>query len=184
MQLNIFVPSLSLKVVLLLTTLAIALLTKQSSNNQPQLSPAVLLPGDTAIGTAAGDQTAPQISKGANGYLAVWQDSRGYLSGTSFNLPELPSYSEVFAARMDASGNLIDYSPIVLSRSQSSQLTPNVAWNGQHWLVTWQEVSLDQNDCSGCRIIKGVRVSADGEVIDFTPIRIGNPYENFSVIRL
>src|SRR3954471_22335128 len=35
----------------------------------------VLLPGDGAIGPAAFSQENPQIARGANGYLVVWEDS-------------------------------------------------------------------------------------------------------------
>ena len=68
------------------------------------LSPVQLLPGDTAIGPAAGNQESPCIARGGNIFLAVWADKRAVGSG-----------SDIYAARLDASGALLDPVPIVVS---------------------------------------------------------------------
>src|SRR6476661_8138674 len=64
-----------------------------SSSQAPPRANLALLPGDSAIGPAAGNQETPQIVAGGNGYLVVWEDSRtnyaGILDGA------LPSGGEV-----------------------------------------------------------------------------------------
>src|SRR5829696_7138160 len=81
-----------------------------------------LLPGDDAIGPAALDQDNPQIAAGAGGYLVVWEDSRGNHASYPGNaVPTDGSASgqtlkDIFAARLDANGNLIDPIPIAVSQ--------------------------------------------------------------------
>lgn len=183
MQLNIFVPSLSFKTVQLLTGLVVALLTSAHFNNPPQLSPAVLLPGDNAIATAMGNQTAPQIASGANGFLVVWQDNRsqiydspildtcGYWSGSGAG-----TNNDIYAARMDANGQLVDTTPIILTQSPTCQAGPSVAWNGQNWLVVWTSQKYDPFEI----VLEGVRVAPSGQVLDQTPILI-NRQASFSL---
>jgi len=45
---------------------------------------------------------------------------------------------DVYAARLDASGALLDATAIVVSRDFGSQQEPKAAWNGQNWLVVWE----------------------------------------------
>lgn len=175
MQLNIFVPSMSLKFALLLIGSVLAVLTSTTSNNQLQLSPTVLLPGDNTIYTAVGNQTAPQIAGGANGFLVVWQDNRSQIydapiidtcgfwrgSGAGTN-------NDIYAARMDANGQLVDTTPIILSQSPTCQSRPGVAWNGQNWLVVWTSQKDDPFEV----VLEGVRVAPSGQVLDQTPILI------------
>ncbi|MDX2040343.1 MAG: hypothetical protein SF097_03795 [Acidobacteriota bacterium] len=184
MQMNLFVSSFSLKTFVFLATLAVALLTGGQSNSQPQLSQPVMLPGDATVGDAAGGQGSQRISKGANGYLVVWQDARADLRGSYYIEYDLWPYSELLAARMDVNGNLIDYTPISITRNRTFYFKPDVVWNGRYWLITWQERVFDQSNCPWCFAIKGVRVSAEGIVVDSVPIQIGRPYEDFSVTDL
>ena len=75
-------------------------------------SPDGPLPGDLAAWAAVKQQDAPQIAKGGNGYLAVWTDMRSTLTSTGVNGPftgsGLGSMTDIYAARLDASGNAID----------------------------------------------------------------------------
>ena len=77
--------------------------------------------------------------------------------------PGLGTIMDIYAARLDASGNLIDTTPIVISQAGYIQSSPVVGWNGQNWLVAWStERATDRyaND------IMAVRVSPDGRVLD------------------
>ena len=184
MQFNLFISDLPLKVCVLLTGLFLAIASSFQSDSIPQLSPTYLLSGNSAINNAAGGQVSPQISKGSNGYLTVWQDYRGSLLDYSYNEYDLPAISELFAARLDVSGNLVDYTPIKIPAIRPFYYQPDIAWNGQHWLVTWQERRYDSNNCYGCFILNGVRVSEQGVVMDSTPIQLGPPSVDFSITSL
>ncbi|HEY0428140.1 MAG TPA: Ig-like domain-containing protein, partial [Pyrinomonadaceae bacterium] len=120
---------------------------------------------------AAGVQQQPNISKGANSSLAVWSDSRTSI----FRAPEYASDGQgggfdIYAARLDASGNLIDAAPIVVSEQLYDQSLPSVAWNGQNWLVAWRTPRL--NNQYNIDVV-GVRIAPDGAILDASPIVIG-----------
>ena len=98
--------------------------------------------------TRASWRTDPQ-------FLVVWDDSRG----TSL---------EVYGARVDASGTVIDPSGIdITNGAASTQEFPAVAWNGSHYLVAWQDLRAD---ASGD--VEAARLSATGTVLDPTGIPI------------
>ncbi|HEX9959533.1 MAG TPA: hypothetical protein VGB00_01205, partial [Pyrinomonadaceae bacterium] len=117
---------------------------------------------------AAGAQLQPQIAKGSNSSLAVWTDQRTvagrYVPSDSAGTG---SESDIYAARYDASGNLIDTTPIIVSQSVYEQFYPRVAWNGQNWLVVWVTRSISNPNV---QTVVGVRVSPEGAVLDATPI--------------
>jgi hypothetical protein len=117
---------------------------------------------------AAGAQLQPQIAKGSNSSLAVWTDQRTvagrYVPSDSAGIG---SESDIYAARYDASGNLIDTTPIIVSQSVYEQFYPRVAWNGQNWLVVWVTRSISNPNV---QTVVGVRVSPEGAVLDATPI--------------
>ena len=144
---------------------------------QPSLSNPAVLPGDAAISPAAGLQESPQVACGANGCLAVWTDDRASIrdfvrSGVYFG-EGLGTLIDIYAARLDTNGNLLDTMPIVISQAQYNQTSPRVGWNGQNWLVVWM------TEREGNRYyldVVGVRVSPGGAILDSTPIVI-NPAE-------
>ena len=56
---------------------------------------------------------------------------------------------DIYAARMDTAGNVIDTTPIIVSQAQHYQSQPHVGWNGENWLVAWtteRESNPYQND--------------------------------------
>ncbi len=131
----------------------------------PALSNILYLPGDSTLGPAAGDQTAPAIARGGDMMLAVWVDAStgaGAVSGIQGDL-------DVVAARLDATGQLIDQTPFVISRDAGYQRDPRVAWNGASWLVIWENQSPTEFFYQ--TEILAARVSPDGAVLDDAPIR-------------
>jgi len=119
---------------------------------------------------AAGIQLQPNIAKGANSSLAVWADRRTVLGRY---VPDdnagIGSDTDIYAARYDAQGNLLDTTPIVVAEAIYEQYYPRVAWNGQNWLVTW----ITKRKTNQFNIdILAVRVAPDGRVLDSTPIPI------------
>jgi hypothetical protein len=129
-----------------------------------------LLPGEDAIGPAALDQDNPQIAAGAGGYLVVWEDSRGNHASYPGNaVPTDGSASgqtlkDIFAARLDANGNLIDTIPLAVSQAPWDQTRPRVAWNGQYWLVVWN--TLRATSYSSTTDVAAARISPTGAVLD------------------
>lgn len=144
-----------------------------SSVEAQNLSPPAVLPGDAAHADAAGRQQKPHIARGSPGYLVVWEDNRSSLANAGINGPyfgrELGSMFDIYAARLDPSGALLDSTPIVISQAPYNQTYPHVAWNGTNWLVVWM------TEREGDRYyydVMAVRVSPSGEILDPTPIVI------------
>jgi hypothetical protein len=146
------------------------------------LSSPVIVPGDVAATPAPGNQFNVRVARGSNSSLAVWTDNRTYLNGLSTGIGApttgtgLGTLDDIFAARLDASGNVIDTIPIIISEAQYNQGQPKVGWNGQNWLVTWQ---TQTNSFS--TEIHAARVSADGVVLDAVPLVISAPQSSNSV---
>ncbi|MBD3233615.1 MAG: T9SS type A sorting domain-containing protein [candidate division Zixibacteria bacterium] len=135
----------------------------------PDLTPLSFLSGNDAIGPAAGDQVDPDIARGDGMYLAVWTDSRTSLLAT---LVETQSESDIYAARIDFDGNLIDSIPIIVDPDGGAQENPEVHWNGENWLVVWESQKLNPQGYYYSAHIMAARVSPQGEVIDSPPITV------------
>ena len=139
-----------------------------SAFGQTQLGPVRALPGDNAEAPAIKVQDRPSVAPGPNAFLAVWQDQRTVLEGSTnaaFN-PLLGNSQDIYAARLDAAGKLIDRKPIVISNQAHVQAVPRVAWNGQHWLVAF--LTVRPGDYYSEDLV-AVRVAPDGTVVDPTP---------------
>jgi len=126
--------------------------------------PLQILPGDAAIGPAYQDQQSPALARGGDLFLAVWADQRATGSG-----------SDIYAARLDTAGNLLDAVPFVISQAPGDQVMPRAVWNGSDWLVIWQ--SQEPTEFYWASQAMGARVSAQGVVLDPTPIRVTS-YQN------
>lgn len=137
-------------------------------------APAAILPGDRAVGPAPNDQEAASIAAGADGYLVVWQDKRtNFVTGDQNTLPPDgepggQTLYDIYAARLDAAGRLIDTFPIVVAQATWDQVRPRVAWNGQNWLVVWQSTRVA--GFTRTSDVLAARVSPSGQVLDRPPI--------------
>ena len=122
-----------------------------------QVEPAALLPGDLATGPAVADQRAPVMATGGGTTLVVWDDLRG-------------GDRDVFATRLDQNGAPLDPVPIAIARGSGDQTSPQVAWNGTHFLVAW----LSQEPTAGWyrNEPRAVRVAPQGTIVDTTPISL------------
>ncbi|MDH3629468.1 MAG: hypothetical protein OES25_17680, partial [Acidobacteriota bacterium] len=81
--------------------------------NPPTLQGPTFLPGDGARDAASGDQEEVVIVAGGGGFLTAWTDMRA--STIEFQGLEQSGH-DVYAARLDAAGNLLDAVPIILSQ--------------------------------------------------------------------
>lgn len=133
------------------------------------VSPAIeamrFLPGDTATGPATGTQLAPAIAEGSGGYLIAWQDLRSSPdSGPPFTA--LGRGFDIYAQRLDSDGVPLS-DPLPIAIGFGDQRAPQVAWNGENWLVAWETPC----ECwSYSSQVQAVRVSPAGAVLDATPI--------------
>ncbi len=130
----------------------------------------ILLSGDDLVAAAAGVQEGANVAAGGSQFLAVWTDYRS----SPDDYPPFASEgtgADIYAARLDSDGSLIDPVPFVVDEALGDQIEPRVAWDGQNWLVVWkqQTETLPTYD-----ELRAVRVSPDGQILDASPISIHN----------
>lgn len=132
------------------------------------LSTPAFLPGDQASVPAAGMQTASDLARGGDQYLAVWSDGRTTPNDYEPFATE-GTGTDIYGVRLDADGNPVGAPSIVINQAPGDQREPRVAWNGTHWLVVWEQ---DMLSLPSYEEILAVRVAPDGAVLDPTPILV------------
>lgn len=153
-----------------------ALLAGVADASPPELGTLNGLPGDATIGLASNAQSISDLSFGGDRWLAVWQDTRtDFVSPVPFSAEQ--AMRDVYAARVDASGSLMDAVPIVVSEEFGDQDNARAVWNGQSWLVVWENQSPTQFYYASA--VRAVRVAPDGTVLDAAPIPVVT-YQNSS----
>lgn len=105
------------------------------------------------ICTAVDDQRDPSVAFDGTNFLVVWEDRR---DGFDY---------EIFGARIDTSGTVLDSSAIRICAAFDDQWNPSVAFDGTNYLVIWQDgrSGVDPH-------IWGARVDTSGTVLDFMTI--------------
>jgi Secretion system C-terminal sorting domain len=123
----------------------------------------VLDPASIAISTANNAQTAPSLAFDNNNFLVVWQDARN--SGIL--------YPDIYGARVNQSGLVIDSTSIAISAASNRQSEPSIAFDGTNYLVVWEDGRNDD--------LLGSRVSSAGAVLDTNGIAIStaNNIQNY-----
>ncbi len=109
---------------------------------------AVLDPGGITVGTGPGDQTRPVVAWNGEAFVVVWMDGRN-------------GEPDIYAARVDPSGRLLDRAPIVVSAAPGEQSYPSVASRRGETSVVW----VDRRG-PGSFALYGARLAADGRVLD------------------
>ncbi len=134
-----------------------------------------LLPGDAAVLPAVSSQTETAVAKGAGAYLVVWADYRGSGGGSQV----AQSDGDIFGIRVDAAGLPLDPAPFLIAGGAGLQRSPIVAWNGEAWLVVYKS----QDPVNGYFEMRtrARRVSATGQVLDPSPLVLGNADLGFSI---
>ncbi|MFA5034092.1 MAG: T9SS type A sorting domain-containing protein [bacterium] len=91
----------------------------------------------------------PSISFDGTNYLVVWQDFRN-------------GASDIYGVRVNQQGTVLDSTGIVISNAPGNQLNPSVAFDGNDYLVAWQ----DFRNPTDTSCIYATYVSPDGVVLD------------------
>lgn len=126
----------------------------------------LFLTGGATVDVAAFAQETPTVAAGGSGFLAAWTDIR---TDESFWGNDQGGH-DIYAARLDSVGNLIDISPIVVNQEFGSQTQPSVSWNGENWLVVWENQTTTEFFYESR--IYAARVSPDGTVLDDPAIEV------------
>lgn len=121
----------------------------------------ILPPSRFLISRSAAEQAPAELAWNGEVFLATWTEAQD-------------AGAEIYASRIEADGTILDPEPLfVASVTYSFQLT-GVASDGQDFLVVWMALLEDGAD------VLGLRVGADGAILDPEPIRIsdrtGNQY--------
>ncbi len=119
-------------------------------------SGSVLDPSGIDISANSCIERCPSITPGNKGYFIVWQDKR---TG-SF---------DIYGARVDITGAVIDTLGIPISTAQNDQEFPTVAFDGTHYLVVWHDKRHGPYPW-----IYGARMDTCGTVIDTSDILISS----------
>jgi hypothetical protein len=123
--------------------------------NAARVSPAglVLDSADIPVCLAVGPQQHPAAASDGKGFLAAWEDQR---SGMRWN---------VYAARLDSSGQVMDTAGILLRSLNGDKHSPAVAFGAGKYLVAWDEYYDSRNIVAafvdtGGHVSNGIEVCA------------------------
>ncbi|MEO0070349.1 MAG: hypothetical protein ABIK18_06120, partial [candidate division WOR-3 bacterium] len=111
------------------------------------------------ISTAVNEQGSPAVAFDGDNYLVVWEDYRNN-SNTS----------DIYGARVNQYGEVFDPDGIPISTAIGHQNAPAVAFNGDNYLVVWE----DYRNNSDTSDIYGARMSRYGVLFDSSGIPISN----------
>jgi hypothetical protein len=118
----------------------------------------ILDPTHIPISTADNEQWFPSVSFDGTNYFVVWMDQRG------LNF-------DIYGARVDAGGNVLDPNGIIISSADVHQYYPKVCFDGNNYFAVWMDW---RNYGSTEWDIFGARLTPDGIVLDPSGIPICN----------
>jgi hypothetical protein len=91
-----------------------------------------LLPdAEVRICSATNDQSSAAVAASTTGFWVVWQDAR--------NTPSTALRSDIFGARLDMSGRLLDFNGFPICAQSAHQMGPAVAAAADGALVVWTD---------------------------------------------
>ena len=124
---------------------------------------AVLSSTPIVISAATGEQSTPAVASSGSGSLVAWRDVR---SGTA----------DVYGARVNTSGSVLDASGIPISTAAGVQEDPAVTFDGTRFVVVWEDARS-----AARRDVYGARVTTAGAVLDTTGLGISTRFSRGGV---
>lgn len=106
------------------------------------------------LSTTANTQDQPAIAFDGTNHLVAWTDRRN-------------GGADIFATRVNASGQALDPGGIAVSTAAGDQASPTIAFDGANYLVAWEDSRGDTSD------IYGTRVTTGGAVVDTGGLGLG-----------
>jgi hypothetical protein len=114
----------------------------------------VVLDGDGfPINIAPEEQSHPSVARGPGGFLVVWSDWRNISSNGA----------DIFGARLDTNGTVLDPGGIAISTAPGDQVFPRAAANSNGYMVVWHDFRNSTADTPQTDIY-GTLVTPAGEV--------------------
>jgi hypothetical protein len=113
------------------------------------------------LSTEASNQQSSSAAFGSTNYLVIWQDSRG-------------NNYDIYGARLNQQGTVLDQTPIEISNSELQQLNPSVTFGETSYFVVWQD------ERNGGYDIYGTRVTQNGIVLEPNGIPLSTAAEDQS----
>ncbi|MDQ1519376.1 MAG: hypothetical protein QOI55_449, partial [Actinomycetota bacterium] len=105
-----------------------------------------------------GGGVAPAVAWNGHEYLVVWEQERA-------------NSITIFGARVTKTGRVVDVDGFRIGAGDDDQQAPAVTWNGENFLVVWQDVvDHETRDWN----VVGARVTAGGTVLDPNGITISD----------
>lgn len=121
---------------------------------------------EVSSGSSGASWVRAAWNEGAQTWLVVWNESRPTLNFLTW---------DVHAARISASGVLLDTTPLVIDGTDAiDEYYPDVASDGQTWSVFW----MDENPTTSVRVVDAASISGSGAVS--APKRVYTPSSNLS----
>jgi len=106
-----------------------------------------------------GDQLLPLVTFDGVNYFIIWTENRH-------------GYSEIYGARVNQQGVLLDTSGIPIATAAESQQAPSVIYDGVNYFVVWKDYRAGHVGDLVETDIYGARVNPSGVVLDTTGILI------------
>jgi hypothetical protein len=102
-------------------------------------------------------QERPRVASDGKNFLVVWQDLR---NGRDW---------DVYAARITAEGKVLDPGGFLVASGAHNQAKPQIAWDGQNFLVVWQDFRNGKQ-----YEVYAARVASAGTVLDADGARLAS----------
>ncbi|WP_437784629.1 hypothetical protein [Sorangium sp. So ce1097] len=121
------------------------------------------------VSKSANAQITPDVSFDGTNFLLVWTDTRDYDQAAS---PGNEYLTDVWAARVSASGDVLDPSGIQIRKAVGWDVAPRTVFDGQNHVVTLLHADYLSDYNPPTWEPQVVRVSPAGVVLDATPLAV------------
>jgi MYXO-CTERM domain-containing protein len=118
-----------------------------------RLDPAGTLAAPITVAPAAAGNATPAVAFDGSGWLVVWTET----TGSSPNL-----VATVASARVDATGALVDTTPVIVSDAPGSKVQPGAGCGGGTCLAAWGDGRTYSGGVFGARVAGGTNADPNG----------------------